>query len=57
MITREQARKLARQAIKLSEKERKELIDHLDTESRTIFIEEMYYLKGDMPPGKVPNCS
>jgi hypothetical protein len=57
MMTREQARKLARQAIKLSEKERKELIDHLDTESRTIFIEEMYYLKGDMPPGKVPNCS
>jgi len=56
-MTREKAALMAREMIKLTHHMRAITLKALDTESRILVIEEMYKLKGDAPPGKIPNCS
>ena len=56
-MTREKAALLAREMIKLTLNERENTLNALDTEARILVIEEMYKLKGDIPPGMIPNCS
>ncbi len=56
-MTREKAALMAREMIKLTHHKRAITLKALDTEARILVIEEMYKLKGDIPPGMVPNCS
>ena len=56
-MTRKKAALMAREMIKLTHHKRAITLKALDTEARILVIEEMYKLKGDIPPGMVPNCS
>jgi hypothetical protein len=56
-MTREKAALMAREFLKLTHHKRARTLKALDTDTRILVIEEMYRLKGDCPPGKIPNCS
>lgn len=56
-MSREKASLMAREMIKLSREQRADALKALDTEFRILVIEELFLLKGDAPPGKIPNCS
>jgi len=56
-MNKEQARMLARKIYNLPKGERTQTLGALDTDSRILVVKELYYLRGDAPPGKAPSCS
>jgi len=57
IMNKEQARMLARKIYNLPKGERTQTLGALDTDSRILVVKELYYLRGDAPPGKAPSCS
>jgi len=56
-MDKKDANKIARALIKLPVQERSMVMTAFDTDTRILVMECLYHLKGDCPPGKIPNCS
>jgi len=56
-MTRKEAALMARALLTMTRYKRAQTLKVLDTDTRILVIEEMHRLKGDCPPGKIPNCS
>ena len=52
-MKKEQARKLARKIYNLPKEKRTQTLAALDTDSRILVVKELYYLRGDAPPGTI----